>query len=450
MTENSNKKPLVLVIDDEENIRLLLEKVLHSDDIDVVTLENGNQALKFLSNNQVSVTIMDIRMPVMGGLEVLKRIRAKDPDAIIIMLTAFATIKTAVEAMRIGAFDYLTKPFEIEELNACVARALKMWQLMEENRNLRAMVTRKPSGEILCSDNPKMKKIEAMLKRIAKSDHTVMIYGETGTGKSLLAKAVHNYSSRKNASFVWLNCAALPENLIESELFGYEKGAFTGATQQRKGQLEVADKGTLFLDELSILSPSAQGKLLLALQEGSFQRVGGNKPIQVDVRIIAASNQPLKAMVERGEFRADLFYRLNVINLELPPLRERPEDIIRLAEYFITCYANGENRPLLTPETARKLLNYHWPGNIRELENAVKQAMVLGGHERWIAPEHFIFCEEAIKSADCTLQSGETLRDALSRLERKIIYNVLGECNDQVRDAAEKLGVSVRTIYRHL
>jgi len=295
-----------------------------------------------------------------------------------------------------------------------------------------------------------MRKIEALLKKIAKSDYTITIYGETGTGKSLLAKAIHEYSNRKDAPFVWLNCAALPEHLIESELFGYEKGAFTGATQQKKGQLEMADKGTLFLDELSILSPSAQGKLLLALQEGEFQRVGGNRPIQVDVRIVAASNQPLKAMVERGEFRADLFYRLNVINLELPPLRERPEDIIPLTHYFISRYSNTENVPMLTPEAARKLLSYHWPGNIRELENVVKQALVLNGNERWMSPEHFVFCEEPIKYDECTLRPNETLKDALTRIERKIIRSVLNDCDNKIAKAAEVLGVSVRTIYRHL
>jgi transcriptional regulator with PAS, ATPase and Fis domain len=277
-----------------------------------------------------------------------------------------------------------------------------------------------------------------------------MIYGETGTGKSLLAKAIHEYSNRKNAPFIWLNCAALPEHLIESELFGYEKGAFTGATQQKKGQMEMADKGTLFLDELSILSPSAQGKLLLALQEGEFQRVGGNRPIQVDVRIVAASNQPLKTMVERGEFRADLFYRLNVINLELPPLRDRPEDIIPLTHYFISRYSNTENVPLLNPEIARKLLSYHWPGNIRELENVVKQAVVLNGNERWMSPEHFVFCEEPTKLEECTLRPNETLKDALTRIQRKIIRNILNDCDNQVTKAAEILGVSVRTIYRYL
>jgi len=212
----------------------------------------------------------------------------------------------------------------------------------------------------------------------------------------------------------------------------------------------MADKGTLFLDELSILSPSAQGKLLLALQEGEFQRVGGNRPIQVDVRIVAASNQPLKAMVERGEFRADLFYRLNVINLELPPLRERPEDIIPLTHYFISRYSNTENVPMLTPEAARKLLSYHWPGNIRELENVVKQALVLNGNERWMSPEHFVFCEEPIKYDECTLRPNETLKDALTRIERKIIRSVLNDCDNKIAKAAEVLGVSVRTIYRHL
>ncbi|HPF44187.1 MAG TPA: sigma-54 dependent transcriptional regulator [Syntrophomonadaceae bacterium] len=449
MNEKS-KKPLIMVVDDEENIRLLLEKVLRSENVDVITLDNGQKALNFVRTNQVAITIMDIRMPKTDGLEVLKKIKAQDPDAIIIMLTAFATIKTAVEAMRIGAFDYLTKPFELDELHVCVNRALKMWDLMEENRDLRAQINKKLPGNILCSDNPKMKKIESMLKKIAKSDHTLMIYGETGTGKSMIAKTVHQFSNRKDAPFVWLNCAALPEHLIESELFGYEKGAFTGAAQQKKGQMEMADKGTLFLDELSILSPSAQGKLLLALQEGEFQRVGGSKPIKVDVRIIAASNQPLKAMVERGEFRADLFYRLNVINLELPPLRERPEDIIPLAQYFITRYSSRENETLLSADTARKLLGYHWPGNIRELENVVKQAAVLGGTERIMAPEHFIFCEEPAVSDECSLKPGETLKDALLRLERKIINTVLSECNDQVAEAADRLGVSVRTIYRHI
>lgn len=451
MNNKSIDKPVILIVDDEENIRLLLENVLCDEELKVASVEDGRKALNYINKNRVAIVIMDIRMPRLSGLEVLKIIKDKNKDALVIILTAFATIKTAVEAMKIGAFDYLTKPFEVEEIKAAVNRALKVWNLMEENRNLKAMINKDLPDNMLVSNNSNMLKLQAMLKKVAVSDYTVMISGETGTGKSLLAKAIHYYSNRNKQAFVWLNCATLPEHLVESELFGYEKGAFTGATQQKKGQMEMADGGTLFLDEISILSPSAQGKLLLALQEGEFQRVGGNKPVKVDVRIIAASNHDLKTMVEEKNFRSDLFYRLNVINLELPSLKERPEDIVPLAQHFINSNTKTEGEgQYLTPEAAQKLLNYHWPGNIRELENIIKQAMVLVGNDGWIRPGHFIFCEKPKKTQTYVGLQQETLKEALLRLQREIITNTVNECDNQIAEAAEKLGVSVRTIYRHL
>lgn len=448
---NSNlATPLALIVDDEENIRLLLTELLNRIGVKVIQFDNGNKALDFIKKNQVAFTILDIRMPGVDGMEVLRLMRAYNPQALVIMLTAFATIKTAVEAIKMGAFDYLTKPFEVDDLNLAVDRVLKVWRLIEENQKLRAMVEKLP-GNMFFGTSAKMLNIQSMVEKVAAYDHTVMIVGETGTGKSLLAKAIHQCSDRGDKPFVWLNCAALPETLIESELFGYEKGAFTGAAQQKKGLLEAAHEGTLFLDEISILSPSAQGKLLLALQEREFQRVGGNKPIQVDVRIIAASNQNLKSMVERGEFRPDLFYRLSVINLEMPPLRERSEDIAPLAQYLIAKHGLIHNLNYeLSDEAIRKLLSYSWPGNIRELENAIKQALVLAGDNSRLLPEHFLLPEDVSRSLGVAYMPGETLKEIMNRVEREVIAATMANCNNQVAAAAEKLGVSVRTIYRYL
>lgn len=373
-------KPVVLVVDDEKNWLIVLEEILQDEGYEVLTADNAHDALQLAMNNDVDVVVTDMKMPEIDGITLLDRLHRAKPDVPIIIMTAYGTVEKAVEAMKKGAFDYICKPFTNEEFLVVVSKALEHFRLITANRKLQREVEERYRFDNLVGKSAVMRRLFDTIEKIAPSKATVLITGESGTGKELIARAIHYHSPRRDKPFVSVNCGALPETLLESELFGHEKGAFTGAIQRRKGRFELAHEGTLFLDEISEMSPHLQVKLLRVLQEMEFERVGGMETIRVDVRIIAASNRDLKTEMEEGRFRQDLFYRLNVVHIQVPPLRERKEDIPLLVQHFLTRYAGelGKGVPVrVHPEAMRCLIEYHWPGNVRELENVIERALIL-------------------------------------------------------------------------
>jgi DNA-binding NtrC family response regulator len=371
------KKPSILLIDDDQSLRRVMEYSLIENGFAVRTAASGGHGLELFGKEPFDAVVTDITMPGMSGIEVLQKVRDADPRVPVIMITAYGTIESAVEAMRLGAFDYVTKPFASkDELGLRLRQALKVRRLERENENLRALVTDRYRFDGIVGSSEGMREVLDLAGRVAASDATVLITGESGTGKELLAKGVHFNSGRKGGPFIAVNCAAIPENLIESELFGHVKGAFTGAVRDREGKFELADGGTIFLDEIGDLRIDLQAKILRALQERTVDRVGGGKPVPVDVRVIAATNKDLERGVGEGAFREDLYYRLSVITLHIPPLRERKNDILLLAEHFLGKFKKGGTLTI-APEALSLLLAYGWPGNVRELENVMERATVL-------------------------------------------------------------------------
>ena len=371
-------RPVVLVVDDDPGVRASFQLVLDQD-YEVVEAAAGRQALELLAGRQVDLVLLDIRLPEMDGIEVLERIKALDEGIEVILVTAVRTVRTAVAAMKLGAFDYLTKPFEDEELLTLVRRALDKRSLEREVTFLRSELERNRGFDDLVGQHPEMQKLYRLVAQVALSSTTVLITGESGTGKELIARAIHQQGPRRDRPFVPVNPAALSDTLIESELFGHEKGAFTGAYQRKLGRFELAESGTLFLDEIGSLKPDLQVKLLRVLQEREFERVGGTRPIRVDARIIVATNIDLRQAVATGAFRGDLYYRLNVMPIAVPPLRERQEDIPLLAEHFMRRYSRQLNRRVqgLTPAAHAALRAYAWPGNVRELQNVMERVVGL-------------------------------------------------------------------------
>lgn len=372
--------PTVLIVDDEPNYLVILEELLAEEGYTVLTAENASRGFELAVGHEVDVVVTDMKMPGIDGMTFLDNLHKLKPDLPIIMMTAYGTIERAVEAMKKGAFDYICKPFENEEFKMIVARAVEHYRLLKRNRELEEEVKNRYSFRNIIGKSPAMEKVFYVVEKIAPSRSTVLITGESGTGKELIAKAIHYQSLRRDKPFVSVNCGALPETLLESELFGHERGAFTGAIQQRKGRFELAHEGTLFLDEISEIPLHLQVKLLRVLQEMEFERVGGTQTIRVDVRIIAATNRDLKKEVELGRFRSDLFYRLNVVNIHLPPLRERVEDIPLLVTHFLDKYSKESGRETsltVDKETMKCLMEYRWPGNVRELENVIERAVLL-------------------------------------------------------------------------
>lgn len=369
----------ILVVDDDESLRRVTQVQLQQTGYDVTAASDGSEALAVLERFPADLVITDLKMPGMSGLELLKRIRSEYPEIVVIMVTAFGTIENAVEAMRAGAYDYTTKPVQIEELRMTVSRALEHLELREEVRNLRSSLDEKYGFENILGRSNVLLSVLDMASRAAQTSSTVLVRGETGTGKELLAKAIHFNSPRKEKAFITINCGAIPKDLLESELFGHVKGSFTGAVTHKRGKAEAADGGTLFLDEIGELPPELQVKILRLLQQGEIEKVGATETTRVDVRIIAATNRNLQAMIEDGAFREDLYYRLAVIPLELPPLRERPDDIPELVEHFFVRAKEKHGRQdlALPPALLSYFCGYRWPGNVRELENVLERLVVL-------------------------------------------------------------------------
>ena len=451
MTEETKDRPKarVLVVEDEEILRDLLKSVLKEEGYDVDAVETGEQALKALDRELYDLVLLDLNLPGMYGLNVLSAAPALQTDAQFIVMTAFGSVDTAVEAMKLGAFDYVNKPFRTEELLLTLERARRETELRREVAALR-----RRSGEGMRSRivgrARAMERLFDLVERVAPTRATVLIAGETGTGKELVARAVHDLSERARKPFVAVNCSALPETLLESELFGHTKGSFTGAIANRRGLFEEANGGTLFLDEISTISPAIQVKLLRVLQDRKIQRVGGGAPITVDFRLIAATNVDISEEVRAGRFREDLYYRLNVFPITVPPLRERTGDVPILANYFRLKFAqeNGVEPPGITPETMTRLSNYAWPGNVRELENFIERAVIMYSGARSI-PFEPPLGEKARSEREMLERAREEQWD-LSRLEREYILDILESCNGHRGHAAEILGIDRRTLYRKL
>ena len=375
----SGKMSKLLLIDDEEDVRYSFQRIFDSPEIELATASSGEEGLKVIPKFKPDLVLMDIRMGGMNGLETLRRIRAADPKLLVILMTAYGTTQTAIEAMKLGAYDYLLKPFDVPKLKEIVASALKAARDMKQVVSYQPLLESEDYELGFVGGAESMQQVFKLIGQVAASDATALITGESGTGKELVARAIYQHSSRSQQPFLAVNCAAIPEQLLESELFGHERGAFTGATLQRIGKFEQCDKGTIFLDEIGDMTPATQTKILRVLQSGTFERVGGNQPIQVDVRVIAATNKLLEQAVAARQFREDLFYRLNVVRIHIPPLRDRRSDVPLLVNYFLEKIAREQQRPpkSIAASVIKTLEKYHWPGNVRELENAIRRAHVM-------------------------------------------------------------------------
>lgn len=441
----------ILIVDDEKNYLVILEALLAPEGYEIITEDNASNALRLIREADLDLVITDMKMPGKNGIQILEEAKNIDPELPVIIMTAYGTIEMAVEAMKKRAYDYITKPFRNEELKLTVKKGLELYRLKKENRLLsEALSDRYKYGNMIGKSKPMLKTYD-MIGKVAQSSVSVMITGQSGTGKELIAKAIHYNSPRKNRPFISISCGALTETLLESELFGHERGAFTGAVTMKKGRFELADGGTLFLDEVGEMSPSLQVKLLRVLQEMEFERVGGTKSIKVDVRILTASNRELKEDVDRGIFREDLFYRLNVIQIEVPPLKDRLEDIPFLVAHFIEKFQPSKKRKIeLAPEVWKALYRYSWPGNIRELENTIERAMVLSSDETITLgdlPDYLVKKKEEKIDLDRIVPRNFTLEKALEQIEGKLILRALKSSNNVQSRAAEMLGISRRVMH---
>lgn len=449
----------ILLVDDEPSILSVLSTLLKAEGHDVVPALGGEKALEVLKDQEFDLMISDIRMSPVDGMQLLTMVRKEYPRMAAIMITAYGSVETAVEAMKQGAFDYVTKPFKVDELLITVQRALEYNNALVENVNLKAQLEARYHFENIIAESPAMRKCCEMIERVAPTDATVLIQGESGTGKELVAKAIHAYSKRKKKPFVPINCAAMPEPLLESEMFGHVKGAFTGASANKEGLFEVANGGTIFLDEIGSMPASIQGKLLRVLQEKEIRQVGGTKTISVDVRVLAATNERLETLMEQEKFREDLYYRLSVIPIDVAPLRERREDILPLVYHVMRAeVGEGHDLPEMEPAVQMILEQYDWPGNVRELENALRHACTFAKDNKLrqedlpakivnsvdlsdlpvgkdIAPEHY---------------RGKSLKGFLRTKEKEYLSQVLSYMDGDKEAAAKALRISLATLYRKL
>ena len=453
----------ILVIDDDPGIREYLEALASRHGYDVFTVGDGEKALETLDETRPDIVTLDVVLPGIDGLETLRQIKQRMPDVPVIMLSGHGQARTIVEAMRRGASDFLRKPFEVEELELAFQKALETYALKEEVQQLRGRVRAETEILGLFGDNPKMKEIRETIEQVAATDITVLIRGESGTGKELAARGLYQLSDRSTRPFVKVNCAALPSELLESELFGFEKGAFTGAQRRKLGKFEYANGGTIFLDEISEMAPGLQAKLLQVLQDGEFSRLGGESDVHVDTRILAATNTNLEKAVKDGSFREDLYYRLNVVTILLPPLRDRIDAVPLLVEHFLEKYNAQYKKSMkqLTPETLKVFLGYHWPGNVRELENMVKRMVVLGSEQavlQEIALRDSPIQQEraddlsALDSLEADFSNGNGVdlkaisKRAAQIAEKRVIERVLGQTRWNRKEAAGRLQISYKAL----
>jgi len=434
----------ILIVDDELSVRGSLAEWFKEDGFLVETAEDGQAALRAMERGPYDIVLLDLKMPGMDGISVQKRIRVIDPEASIIILTAYASVQTAVEALKLGAFDYVTKPVDPDDLSNLVRNALRTRALAEENVRLKEKVSELTESTPILAVSPAMEHVMEMVRTVAETDSSVVIRGESGTGKELVARAIHAQSRRRWFPLVAVNSGSIPETLLESELFGHEKGAYTGAQYRRKGKIELANGGSLFLDEIGDVTPKMQIDLLRVLETHNFTRLGGNQEIASDFRLICATHKNLEQLVEEKQFREDLFYRINVFSILVPPLRERPEDILPLAHLFVEKYARAMGKPARTisPDAEAVLLSYRWPGNVRELENAVERAMVVGK-------------TPALEVRDLPVSARDGAVDepqarSLAALEKDHVARVLRDCEGNVTQAAKVLDIDRATLYNKL
>jgi two-component system nitrogen regulation response regulator GlnG len=470
------KQPMskLLLIDDEEDVRYSFQRIFNSPEIELATASSGEEGLKVIPKFKPDLVLMDVRMGGMNGLETLRRIRAANPKLLVILMTAYGTTQTAIEAMKLGAYDYLLKPFDALKLKEIVANALKAARDMKQVVSYQPLLESEDYELGIVGRSEPMQQVFKLIGQVAASDATALITGESGTGKELVARAIYNHSQRSAQPFLAINCAAIPEQLLESELFGHERGAFTGATMQRIGKFEQCNKGTIFLDEIGDMTPATQTKILRVLQSGTFERVGGNQPIQADVRVIAATNKPLEAAVAAKQFREDLFYRLNVVRIHIAPLRERREDVPLLVNYFLEKIAREQQRKpkSIAANVIKALGKYHWPGNVRELENAIRRAHVMAKSDAILQsdlpPE--ISGQGGSGATPPPATAGEaaaTDAAALARqlfqwarrdpklkvipaVERELVIQALKETNNNQVHAAKLLGITRATLRKRI
>jgi two-component system, NtrC family, response regulator AtoC len=433
--------PEILIVEDEAKMRRLLELNLGEDGFTTLSAEDAETGLKLLRENSVDLVVTDLKLPGMNGLDFLQAVKRQNAALPVVVMTAFGSVETAVEAMKAGAADYVLKPFSLAEMRLVIHKELDVRNLREENRSLREALGKRYSHPNVVARSPKMQEVLATLERVAPTNATVLLGGESGVGKDLIARAIHEKSRRASGPFLKINSTAIPENLLESELFGFEKGAFTGAVASKPGKFELADKGTLFLDEIGDVPPATQVKLLRVLQEREFERLGGTKTVKVDVRLVAATNKDLREALEQGTFREDLYYRLNVVPIDIAPLRDRKEDIPDLVNLFISRFAGDSGKVIegIAPEAMQMLVSYHWPGNVRELQNVIERACALS-KEPLLEPADIHLDTRASKAANGAgfLPEGMTLE----QWEDEMVKEALRRANGNKSQAARLLGIS--------